>query len=61
MQQIMEVAPRSKGFYLFDNSEAHYKLIASLRRSGARSKQNIIINTPLPQWSKPIINDLVNR
>ena len=60
MQQIKEVAPRAKGLYLFDNSQAHYKLIASLRKSGARSEQNIILNTPLPQWSKEIINDLIN-
>ena len=60
MQQIKEVAPRAKGLYLFDNSLAHYKLIASLRKSGARSEQNIILNTPLPQWSKEIINDLIN-
>ena len=60
MQQIIEVAPKSKGFYLFDNSEAHYKLIASLRKSGARGEQNIILNTPLPQWSKQIVHDLVN-
>jgi len=60
MQQIKEVAPRAKGLYLFDNSQSHYKLIASLRKSGARSEQNIILNTPLPQWSKEIINDLIN-
>ena len=61
MQQIIEVAPKAKSLYLFDNSEAHYKRIASLRKSGARGEQNIIINTPLPQWSKEIINDLVNK
>ena len=60
MQQIKEVAPRAKGLYLLDNSQSHYKLIASLRKSGARSEQNIILNTPLPQWSKEIINDLIN-
>jgi len=61
MQQIKKVAPKAKGLYLFDNSQAHYKLIASLRKSRARDEQNIIINTPLPQWSKEIINDLVNK
>jgi len=61
MQQIIEVAPKVKALYLFDNSETHYKRIASLRKSGARGEQNIILNTPLPQWSKEIINDLINQ
>ena len=61
MQQIKEVAPRAKSLYLFDNSQAHYKLIASLRKSGARSEQNIILNTPLPKWSKEIVNDIINK
>jgi len=61
MQQIIEVAPKVKALYLFDNSEAHYKRIASLRKSGARGEQNIIITTPLPGWSKQIINDLINQ
>ena len=50
MQQIKEVALKAKSLYLFDNLQAYYKLIASLRKSGARSEQNIILNTPLPQW-----------
>ncbi|NKQ40254.1 MAG: hypothetical protein HF962_01630 [Sulfurovum sp.] len=61
MQQIKEVALNAKGLYLFDNSQTHYKFIASLRKSGARGEQNIILNTPLPQWSKEIVNDLVNK
>ena len=59
MQQIIEVSPKVKALYLFDNSETHYKRIASLRKSGARGERNIIINTPLPQWSKEIINDIL--
>ncbi len=61
MQQIIEVAPKVKALYLFDNSQTHYKRIASLRKSGARGEQNIILNTPLPEWSKEIINDLINQ
>ncbi|RUM68944.1 MAG: hypothetical protein DSZ08_07415, partial [Sulfurovum sp.] len=61
MQQIIEVAPKVKALYLFDNSEAHYKRIASLRKAGARDEQNIILNAPLPMWSKQIINDLINQ
>jgi len=59
MQQIIEVAPKVKALYLFDNSETHYKRIASLRKSEARGEQKIILNTPLPQWSKAIINDIL--
>ena len=59
MQQIIEVAPKVKALYLFDNSETHYKRIASLRKSGARGEQNILLNTPLPEWSKEIINDIL--
>ncbi len=36
MLQIKEVAAKVKGLYLFDNSQSHYKLIASFRKSGAR-------------------------
>ena len=61
MQQIVEVAPKIKALYIFDNSETRFKLIASLRRSGARGKQNIIINKPLPQWSKKIIDGLKDQ
>jgi len=59
MQQIIEVAPKVKALYLFDNSETHYKRIASLRKSGARGEQKILLNTPLPEWSKEIINDIL--
>jgi predicted ABC-type ATPase len=61
MQQIIEVVPKVKALYLFDNSQTHYKRIASLRKSGARGEQNIILNTPLPEWSKEIINNLINQ
>ena len=61
MQQIIEVAQKVKALYLFDNSQTHYKRIASLRKSGARGEQNIILKTPLPEWSKEIINDLINQ
>jgi len=30
-------------------------------RTGARGEQNIILNTPLPQWSKEVINNLINQ
>lgn len=59
MQQIIEVAPKVKALYLFDNSGTHYRRIASVRKSGARGEQNIILNTPLPEWSKEIINDIL--
>jgi predicted ABC-type ATPase len=61
MQQIIEVAPKVKALYLFDNSQTNYKRIASLRKSGAREEQDILLNTPLPQWSKEIINNLINQ
>ncbi|WP_457607658.1 AAA family ATPase [Nitratifractor sp.] len=60
MRQITQVAPKVKALYLFDNSQTHYKRIASLRKSGARGEQNIILNTPLPEWSKEIINGLID-
>jgi predicted ABC-type ATPase len=59
IQQITEMAPKAKALYLFDNSQTHYKRIASFRKSGARGEQNIILNTPLAQWSKEIINHLI--
>ena len=59
IQQIAEVAAQTKALYLFDNSQSHYRRIASLRRSGARGEQNIILNTPLPEWSKEIISNII--
>ncbi len=59
IKQIAEVAPQAKALYLFDNSQTHYKRIASLRKSGARGEQNIILNTPLPEWSKEIISKII--
>ena len=59
MRKIAEVAAQTKALYLFDNSQTHYKRIASLRRSGTRGEQNIILNTPLPEWSKEIISNMI--
>lgn len=59
MQQIAKVASKAKALYLFDNSQTHYRRIASLRKSGARGEQNIILKTPLPEWSKEIIHDMI--
>lgn len=59
IRQIAEVASKTKALYLFDNSEAHYRRIASLRKSGARGEQNIILNVSLPKWSKEIISKII--
>ena len=60
IKQIIEVASKAKALYLFDNSGIHYKRIASFRKSGARGEQKIILNTPLPLWSKSIINEIIH-
>ncbi len=57
---IAKIAPRTKALYLFDNSQTHYKRVASFRKSGARGEQNIILNTPLPNWSKEIVKSLIH-
>ena len=59
IELVAEVATQTKALYLFDNSQTHYKRITSLRRSGARGEQNIILNTPLPEWSKEIISNII--
>jgi len=59
IEQIAAVASKTKALYLFDNSQTHFKRVASLRKSGARGEQSILLNTPLPEWSKEIIANIV--
>ena len=61
MQNLNEIIPLAKGVYLFDNTFSKFRLIASLRESGARKEKSVIVKSNLPQWSDIPIATLVNR
>ena len=56
LQNIRELIPLTKGFYLFDNSGISFRLVASLRTSGARGVKNVIVRSRSPQWSQKIVD-----
>ena len=61
MQNLNEIIPFAKGVYLFDNTFSKFRLIASLRESGARKEKSVIVKSNLPQWSDIPIVTLVNK
>ena len=61
LTNVQEIMLEAKGVYLFDNTEAHFKLLATLRTSGARGDQSIIVRSPLRPWSFPLVDVLVSH
>ncbi len=61
MQNLNEIIPFAKGVYLFDNTFSKFRLIASLRESGARKEKSVIVKSNLPQWSDMPIETLIAR
>jgi len=61
LNNLKEISKFAKGIYLFDNSTSKFRLLASLRKSGARGKKQVIANTYLPEWSISIIENLSNK
>ncbi|HIP12847.1 MAG TPA: hypothetical protein EYG73_09045 [Arcobacter sp.] len=61
MQNLNEIIPLAKGVYLFDNTFSKFRLIASLRESGARKEKSVIIKDALPTWSSNAIATLIER
>jgi len=61
MQNLNEIIPLATGAYLFDNTFSKFRLIASLRESGARKEKSVIVQSNLPQWSDIPIATLVNK
>lgn len=59
MQNLNEIIPLAKGVYLFDNTFTKFRLIASLRESGARKEKSVIVKDALPAWSNNAINALI--
>ncbi len=61
MQNLNEIIPLAKSIYLFDNTFTKFRLIASLRESGARKENSVIIKNSLPAWSNNAIDTLIKR
>ncbi len=61
MQNLNEVIPLAKSVYLFDNTFSKFRLIASLRESGARKENSVIVKDALPVWSSSPITTLIDR
>ena len=61
MQSLNEVIPLAKGVYLFDNTFSKFRLIASLRESGARKEKSVIVKDALPSWSSNAIATLIEK
>jgi predicted ABC-type ATPase len=61
MQNLNEIIPLAKSVYLFDNTFSKFRLIASLRESGARKENSVIVKNTLPKWSNDAITTLIER
>ena len=56
IKNIQDIIPKAKGVYLFDNSASKFRLIASIRESGARGEKSVIVKSSLPEWTEEFID-----
>ena len=61
MQNLNEIIPLAKNVYLFDNTFTKFRLIASLRESGARKEKSVIVKDALPSWSNSAVSTLIEK
>ena len=60
LQQRKDLLAKNKSFG-FDNTFSKFRLIASLRESGARKEKSVIVKDALPSWSSNVIATLIER
>ena len=61
MQNLNEIISLAKSVYLFDNTFTRFRLIASLRESGARKEKSVIVKDALPLWSNSAVTTLIEN